>query len=153
MNAGGVRTDLECRSTPPCNVTYGELFSMQPFGNSLVVMTLTGAQIKTLLEEQQRSERDAPSFMSPSSGLSYRWNSTAALGQRVQDLRLNGQPIQAERAYRVTVNSFMAEGGDGFATLKAGRQRVGGAQDLDATLSYFKTQVPAAGQARITWAP
>jgi 5'-nucleotidase len=58
-------------------VTYGETFTMQPFGNSLVVMTLTGAQIRQLLEDQQRPGRNGPSFLIPSSSLTYRWDAKA----------------------------------------------------------------------------
>ncbi|NCX46490.1 MAG: hypothetical protein EBW85_05480 [Burkholderiaceae bacterium] len=112
MNPGGIRTDLVCRGTPPCDVTYGDLFSMQPFGNSLVVMSLTGAEIRQLLEQQQRSGPDWP-LMSPSEGLNYRWSRKAPVGQRAQDIRVQGQPLDESATYRVTVNSFMAEGGDG----------------------------------------
>jgi len=149
MNPGGIRTDLVCRGTPPCEVTYGDLFSMQPFGNSLVVMSLTGAEIRELLEQQQRGGADSP-LMSPSEGLSYRWSRKAPAGQRAQDIRIQGQPLQDSATYRVTVNSFMAEGGDGYTVLQRGRQRLGGAQDLDAMLAQLRQGVTDAGPARIT---
>ena len=132
MNPGGVRTDLLCRTAPPCAVTYGEIFSMQPFGNNLVVMTLTGAEFKQLLEDQQRPGRERPLFLNPSSSLSYRWDSKAAYGQRVQDLRIGGKPVDAAREVRFTVNSFLSDGGDGFVGLQKGRNRLGGELDLDA---------------------
>jgi 5'-nucleotidase len=69
----------------------------------------------------------------------------------VQDLRLNGQPIAAGQALRVTVNSFMADGGDGLRILKTGRDRLGGAQDVDALIAYLQTATPTAGAPRITW--
>lgn len=137
MNPGGVRTDLLCRGEPPCPVTYGEIFAMQPFGNSLVVMTLTGAQLKELLEQQQPPGKDSPVFLAPSTGLSYTWAGKAPAGQRVQDLRLNGQPVDPARDVRVTVNSFLAEGGDGFTVLRSGRQRLGGELDLDALTAFL----------------
>ena len=143
MNPGGVRTDLRCASAPPCTVTYGELFAMQPFGNSLVVMTLTGAQIRQLLEDQQPAGRERPLFLIPSSSLTYRWNARAPYGQRVEELRLQGQPLETGGEYRLTVNSFLAEGGDGVRMLVNGRNRLGGAQDLDALMAYLQTATPA----------
>jgi 5'-nucleotidase len=148
MNPGGIRTDLVCRGTPPCEVTYGDLFSMQPFGNSLVVMSLTGAEIRELLEQQQRGSPNSP-LMSPSEGLSYRWVRKAPVGQRAQDIRIQGQHLYDSATYRVTVNSFMAEGGDGYTVLQRGRQRLGGAQDLDAMLAQLRQGVADAGPARI----
>lgn len=151
MNPGGVRANLACAGTPPCTVTYGDVFTMQPFGNSLVVMTLTGAELKALLEGQRQPGRAEPSFLQPSAGLSYRWVDSAPPGQRVQDLRLDGQPITPDRSLRVTVNSFMADGGDGLRLLKAGRDRLGGGQDIDALMAHLQATTPTAAPARITW--
>jgi 5'-nucleotidase len=148
MNPGGIRTDLACRGTPPCPVTYGDLFSMQPFGNSLVVMTLTGAQVQALLEQQDRFGRDGP-LMSPSAGLSYRWAGDAPKGQRAVDIHIKGKPLDPDARYRVTVNSFMAEGGDGLNILKQGQQRLGGGQDIDVLMSYLRKGVAQPTGARI----
>ena len=139
MNPGGVRTDLRCTAAPPCTVTYGELFAMQPFGNSLVVMTLSGAQIRQMLEDQQPPGRDRPLFLIPSSSLTYRWSASAPHGERVQELRLDGQPLEPSREYRFTVNSFLAEGGDGVRMLTSGRQRLGGPLDLEALTAYLQS--------------
>ena len=139
MNPGGVRAALPCRGTPPCNVTYGDVFTMQPFGNSLVVMTLTGAEIKQVLEDQQRAGRTSPSFLLPSKSLSYRWMAQAPYGQRVQDLRIDGQPVDPAAAIRFTVNSFMADGGDGLSLLRQGRERLGGELDIDALIAFLQT--------------
>ena len=151
MNPGGIRTDLVCRGTPPCEVTYGDLFSMQPFGNSLVVMTLSGAEIRELLEQQERPGREGGPLMSPSSGLSYRWVRSAPAGARAQDIRIAGRPLEESQSYRVTVNSFMAEGGDGFTVLKRGRERLGGAQDVDALIEHLRRSPaePAAPRIRL----
>lgn len=151
MNSGGVRTDLRCQGLPPCTVTYGEAFSMQPFGNSLVVMTLSGAEIQALLEGQQPARREQPRFLQPSAALSYRWLASAPAGQRVKDLRLDGQPVRPEADYRVTVNSFLADGGDGFSPLRNGRQRLGGVLDLDALTAHLATNPTPVLQARIEW--
>ena len=138
MNPGGVRSDLRCAGgPPPCTVTYGETFTMQPFGNSLVVMTLTGAQLKQLLEDQQRPGRTGPSFLIPSSSLTYRWDARAEYGQRVQDLRVAGAPLVPGGDYRFTVNSFLADGGDGVVMLQQGRDRLGGELDIDALMAHL----------------
>ena len=118
-------------------MTYGETFTMQPFGNSLVVMTLTGAQLKQLLEDQQRPGRTGPSFLIPSSSLTYRWDARAEYGQRVQDLRVAGAPLVPGGDYRFTVNSFLADGGDGVVMLQQGRDRLGGELDIDALMAHL----------------
>lgn len=144
MNPGGIRSDLECPGTPPCTVTFGQVFTMQPFGNTLTVMSLRGEAIKTLLEAQQRKPGAEPVFLQPSRGLTYTWKADAPPGEHVADLRLDGVPIAPDAEYRVTVNSFLAEGGDGFALLREGTQRAGGSPDLDALLDYLSGPEPHA---------
>jgi len=150
MNPGGVRSDLLCRTTPPCAVTYGEVFTMQPFGNSLVVMTLGGTQLRQLLEDQQRPGRAGPLFLIPSSTLSYRWDARAPYGQRVSDIRIAGRPLDPSRDVRFTVNSFLAEGGDGFRVLSEGRDRLGGELDLDALVAHLALTPSPDPRPRIT---
>jgi 5'-nucleotidase len=150
MNPGGVRADLLCRGVPPCPVSYGDIFTMQPFGNSLVVLTLSGAEFKQMLEDQQRPGRDRPHFLIPSSSLSYRWDAKAPYGERVKDLRVGGQPLNLQRDVRFTVNSFLAEGGDGFVMLQKGRNRLGGELDLDALTAHLATSPSPSTATRIT---
>ena len=133
MNSGGVRAALACKETPPCDVSFGDVFTMQPFGNTLVVMTLSGAEIKTLLEGQSR-----PGGLIPSASIRWTWRASAPQGQRVHDLRIAGQPVVMNQDYRLAVNSFMAEGGDGFNTLRGGRHRVGGDVDVDALMAWLQ---------------
>ncbi|MFT4191983.1 MAG: bifunctional metallophosphatase/5'-nucleotidase [Comamonas sp.] len=150
MNPGGIRADLVCRNgPPPCTVTYGDSFSVHPFGNSLVVMTLSGRQLKALLESQQPAGATDPIILSPSRGFGYRWSAQAAPGERVSDLRLNGQPIGPDQEIRVVVNSFLADGGDGFVVLKDGTDRVGGALDLDALKDYLSGNPVPVAEARV----
>jgi 5'-nucleotidase len=139
MNPGGLRADLRCEPhAVPCAVTYGQAFAAQPFGNSLVVMTLTGAQLLAVLERQFSGiNAQRPRVLQPSAGLSYRWRSDAPGAARVIDPRLDGEPIRPAARYRVTVNSFLADGGDGFETLREGTERLGGPQDLDALIDYL----------------
>ena len=138
MNPGGIRADL------PFNagglVTYGDAFAVQPFGNSLVTMTLTGAQIKTLLETQFSGCNGQGGFdriLQVSAGFQYAYTAAAACNSRVSVMTLNGNPIDPAAAYRVTVNSFLADGGDAFGVLVQGIQRLGGAVDLDAFEGYL----------------
>jgi len=136
MNPGGIRANFEC-AAPPCTVTFGQAFTMQPFGNSLVVVTFTGAQLKEMLESQWKGTTGEPRFLQPSESFTYTWTDAAPPGSRVTDLRIGGQPVQPQGKYRVTVNSFLAEGGDGFAAMKDGTEPVGGGQDIDALLAWL----------------
>ncbi|WP_438005370.1 bifunctional metallophosphatase/5'-nucleotidase [Sorangium sp. So ce321] len=151
MNPGGVRTDLTYAASPTelmdGVVTYGEAFTVQPFGNSLVVMTLTGAQLHTLLEQQFRVDSmgvPRSLILQVSDGFTYSYSQSAPIGSKVDiaSIRINGVPIEAARTYRVTVNSFLATGGDGFTVLNDGTDRLGGALDLDALRAYFAASSP-----------
>ena len=112
-------------------------------------MTLTGAQLKQMLEDQQLPGRDRPHFLIPSSSLSYRWDAKVPYGERVKDLRIGGQALDLQRDVRFTVNSFLAEGGDGFVMLQKGRNRLGGELDLDALTAYLATSPSPSTAARI----
>lgn len=135
-NPGGVRTDLPYRNDGV--VTYADLFAVQPFGNSLVTMELTGAQIERMLE-QQWVDQPKPRILHVSDGFSYGWDGSKAPGERVDpaSLQLNGKPIDPKGAYRVTVNNFLADGGDGFSVLTEGIDRVTGPYDVNALAAYF----------------
>ena len=142
MNPGGIRADLTYPSSPAGegdgNVTYGEAFTVQPFGNSLVTMSLTGAQIDTLLEQQFDNPVVGQSRMlSVSKGFTYTWSLSAATGDKVSDIAINGVPVSPSTTYRVTVNIFLSDGGDNFLVLSEGTDRLGGAVDLDALEAYF----------------
>ena len=143
-NPGGIRADL----TSSLQVTFGQLYNVQPFGNTLVTMNLTGAQLLRLLEQQWESPQPAGGRILPlSRGLTYTWDaakpegSAPKTGDRVVagSLRLNGVPVDPVRRYRVTVNSFMASGGDNFTVLTSGTDVQQGALDVDASSVYFKT--------------
>lgn len=153
MNPGGIRADLPYSAPGKAdgNVTYGEAFTTQPFGNSLVTMTLTGAQIHTLLEQQFTGctagyPADAPPAGQPfdrilqvSTGFTYAWKEKGTPCDNVDpaSILLDGTPLDPAAGYRITVNSFLADGGDQFYVLRDGTGRLGGAQDLDALEAYF----------------
>ncbi|HTD05431.1 bifunctional metallophosphatase/5'-nucleotidase [Undibacterium sp.] len=133
MNSGGIRSDLQ-----NLDVTFGDIYATQPFGNGVVRMNLSGAQIIKLLQQQWDGRpADNPKMMAVSHGFSYQWRADAPIAERVTEVRLNGQPIDAGRQYAVVVNGFMADGGDGYTVLKAGTQRqlLGG--DVDAMEAYM----------------
>ncbi len=162
MNPGGIRADFiysQISGTEqPGEVTYGEMFTVQPFGNNLVTMDLTGSQIDTLLEQQF----DNPSagqnrILQVSNGFTYTWSQSAPTGNKVDiaSIQINGAAIDPNATYRITVNSFLADGGDNFSVLKQGTNRLGGAVDTDALEAYFKAFSPVAPgpQNRITVVP
>jgi 5'-nucleotidase len=134
MNPGGIRTDIDAG-----DITYGEAFAVQPFGNSLVTMTLTGAQIDRVLEQQWDGQGTSPKVLQVSNGLTYTWSASGPLGSRVDPstIKINGTTVDPAASYRVTVNSFLADGGDGFTELRNGTDRLGGAVDLDALAAYL----------------
>lgn len=167
MNAGGVRSPgfVVPTTTPattyPYNLTYSDAFTVQPFGNSLVTMTLTAQQIKDVLEQQFANcngQGTANRIMQISSSLKYTWNSAGTCGTRIVDVSftptdvtvvppvvtapaeyiVSGGVVQnPTKTYRVTVNNFMATGGDGFGVFVGGTSVQGGAQDIDALISYL----------------
>jgi len=139
MNPGGIRADLPFNA-PSGQVTYGDAFTVQPFGNSLVTLTLTGAQIRTLLETQFANCMGQTGFdriLQVSAGFSYTWSAGAACGSKVSNMVLNGMAVNPAASYRVTVNSFLADGGDAFSVLVQGTDRLGGDVDLDAFEKYL----------------
>ena len=170
MNPGGVRSDFtfaQSGAEGDGNLTYGEAFNVQPFGNSLVTLTLTGAQLLEMLKQQWCSQ-DFARVLLPSAGVSYSFSqgaATALLGQPcegaanpVSNLTIAGVAVDPAASYRITVNSFLAEGGDKFTVLAAGTDRLGGAVDTDALEDYVApslTGAPVAPPAldRITAVP
>jgi 5'-nucleotidase len=140
-NPGGVRTDIVRRHDG--NVTYADVFASQPFNNTLVTLTLTGAQIKLMLEQQWLSQQ-GPRILQVSKNFSYAWDATRPVGERVDaaGILLDGRPIDPAARYRVTVNSFLAEGGDGFVVLREGTDRRVGGSDLAALVAWFEQNSP-----------
>jgi 5'-nucleotidase len=143
-NPGGIRTDLLYAQISggelPGQVTYAEAFAVQPFSNTLVTMTLTGAQLKAVLEQQATAART----LQISASLTYTWTKSAAVGARVSNLKINGVDFDPSAAYRVTVNNFLAGGGDNFTSLLAGTDLFTGGVDLDAFVAYITAHSPVA---------
>ena len=139
MNNGGIRKDLESGADLMTNV--GQNQAVVPFGNTLIVVSLSGAQIRTLLEQQwPGATADDGNLLQVSEGFSYRWDSTQPQGQRVVagSIMLNGKPLDEQQQYRVAANSFLAGGGDRFTVLANGTRRLDtGVRDIDAFSDYL----------------
>ena len=140
-NPGGIRTDISKREDGA--VTYADLFASQPFRNQLVTLTLSGLQIKNALEQQWLDPK-RPRILQVSKGFKYAWDGSRPYGERViaDRMMLNGQHIDPASSYRVTVNNYLAVGGDGFTALKEGTARRFGIYDVDALYAYFQANSP-----------
>ncbi|MBV1905888.1 MAG: bifunctional metallophosphatase/5'-nucleotidase [Pseudomonadales bacterium] len=143
MNPGGLRRDITFADNGV--ITFGNIFATLPFNNSLVTMTLTGAQIKRLLEQQWQDENETR-ILAVSMGFTYTWNSQASRGNRIDSssIQLNGVSLKPDKSYRITVNNFIAGGGDGFTVLREGYNMAWGMSDLDALQSYLASHSPLA---------
>lgn len=146
-NPGGVRADFtfaQSKSEGAGVVTFEEAFNVQPFGNHLVTLTLTGAQIKTLLDQQWTNNAAAPRILPVSKGFSYAWDASRPDAEKVDaaSLKLNGVAIDPNGKYRVTVHGFLASGGDNFTILRDGQDRLVGELDIDALERYLKENSP-----------
>jgi 5'-nucleotidase len=149
MNPGGIRSDFLAAASPggesAGEITYGEAFTVQPFNNLVVTQTLTGAQIKEVLEQQFAgyAGQSTTKILQVSNGFTYSYSATAPLGSKVSNLALNGVPIDPAATYRVTTNDFLANGGDGFSALTAGTDRTTAPGfDIDALVAYLGANAP-----------
>ncbi len=142
-NPGGIRTDIPKKEEGA--VTYADVFASQPFRNQLVTLTLTGMQIKNMLEQQWLDPK-RPRILQVSKGFNYTWDGAKPYGDRVvaDRISLNGQRIDPATSYRVTVNNYLAVGGDGFSVLKEGTAQRFGVYDVDALYAYFQIHSPIA---------
>lgn len=139
MNPGGIRKDLEAGGD--LAVSFGQAQAVLPFGNSLVVMDMTGEQLRTVLEQQwARPGASDPSVLQVSSGFTYRWDEKQPKGSRVVpgSMKLDGVPVEANKTYRVVANNFLAEGGDNFPVFAKATNKVDtGMRDLDALIDHL----------------
>jgi 5'-nucleotidase len=149
MNPGGIRADLtfsqQSAGEQPGQVTYAEAFTVQPFGNTMVVKTMTGAQVKTLLEQQFDNPATGQlRILQVSNGFTYSYNASLPKGSRVDaaSIKLNGTTLGAATSYRVAMNNFLADGGDNFPAFKEGTNQLGGEVDLDAFTAYLEANAP-----------
>ncbi|MFJ1649165.1 bifunctional metallophosphatase/5'-nucleotidase [Streptomyces sp. NPDC088258] len=143
MNPGGVRSDLVYKASGSEGdgvVTYGEAFTVQPFTNMMNVVTLTGTQVITALQQQVSGSNEAsPKILQVSRGLTYTLDLTKTGAARLvtDTVKLNGESLDPSKTYRVAMNEFLAGGGDGFAALGQGTDKLVGASDLDVFNAYL----------------
>ncbi|WP_326567226.1 bifunctional UDP-sugar hydrolase/5'-nucleotidase [Amycolatopsis rhabdoformis] len=139
-NPGGIRADLTYASSPNGEgdgvVTYGEAFTVQPFANIMQTITLTGANLKNVLE-QQWGQPGGTKILQISSSLHYTYSASAPIGSRISNITVNGTPVDPAATFRVSVNNFLAAGGDGFTEFTKGTDLAGGPVDLDALIAYL----------------
>lgn len=141
MNPGGVRADLQVNTNN--QITFGDVFTVQPFGNSIVTLSLTGKQIRDVLEQQWSGANAATvRILQPSKEFSYSYKKDNSASPRASNILVAGQALDDSKVYRVTVNSFLADGGDNFTMLKEGKNPVGGGQDIDALEKYVSLHSP-----------
>lgn len=152
MNPGGVRTDILMSTISggemPGELTYGELFAVQPFGNNLITFDVTGAQIERMLEQQWSVSNGAEkaNMLAVSAGFTYAFSPTRPIGDRIDpsSIKIDGVVVDPSATYRVTANAFLSAGGDGFAVLAQGGNRAPGAIDVDALEVYVHANSPLA---------
>jgi 5'-nucleotidase len=144
MNGGGVRTGL----TPDAEgrITFGQIFELQPFGNGLVVLELAGEQLKRALEQQFTKESytagERSRLLLPSANFTFDYDLSKPKGQRILAMRLDGRPVDPAATYRITVNNFLASGGDGYSVLTEGKVVADGGVDLDALEAWLAVGQP-----------
>ena len=151
MNAGGIRADLVENAAG--NVTYEAAFTVQPFNNYLVSLTLTGQQVIDVLNQQFINSSGAPArpyVLATSAGLTYTHNRVS-----VSDVKINGVAVNPTATYRVVTNNFLADGGDGFPAFRGGTDRYFGGLDIDAFSNYLEKHSPytAPPLDRVTYTP
>src|SRR5574341_1489290 len=131
MNRGGLHADLHQGT-----VTWGDLFDVHPFGNRLVALELTGQQLLDVLNQQWLNQPQPR--MLQISGLTYEWDGSRPVGDRVTTATVQGRPIDRAQTYTVTVNSYLAEGGDRFPEFSRGKRLREGPLDLEALRAYLQ---------------
>ncbi|BDT57804.1 multifunctional 2',3'-cyclic-nucleotide 2'-phosphodiesterase/5'-nucleotidase/3'-nucleotidase [Massilia varians] len=137
MNEGGIRKDLEAGEGKVA--AFGQVQAVLPFGNTLVVMDLSGAQIRALLERQWNKDGSMGSMLQISNGFSYTWDEKRPVGSRVTAITLDGKPLEDSQRYRIVANNFLAEGGDNYPEFGQGSNRLEtGLLDLDAFAEYLR---------------
>ena len=138
-NPFGLRRSLQPAADG--SVTFGDIYAVQPFNNDLMTLSYTGAEIKAALE--QGFDSDGPEqILAPSAGFTYRYDRSHPVGARITAMTLNGKPIDPAKAYRVTLNNFLANGGDTFSAFTVGRNRTVGMTDIAALELWLKALPP-----------
>ena len=138
INPGGIRASLACPEPGPCPVTYEDLYKVLPFGNTILTLTLTGEQLKQVLEEQYEDAKAKQRILGVSNGFTLDFLPNGVKDNRIRNVQINGQPLDLIKNYRVTVSQNMLEG----SVLNDGLNRTGVSGDLEALQAYMKNKSP-----------
>jgi 5'-nucleotidase len=147
VNGGGIRTSIQAGE-----VTLGEVLEVHPFGNTLVVMSVTGAQVKEALENGVSQVETVAGRFPQVGGMRYSWDPSQAVGSRVTGVQVSdGQggytALDPNASYRLVVNNFIATGGDGYAVLNSGTDvLMTGFLDSDVLAEYIAANSPVNAQ-------
>ncbi len=145
MNPGGIRAELVVEPGKP--TTMSDLLAIQPFGNEIVVLTMTGQQLWDVLQRQLPKNGGSPRFLQPSWTLHVTWRQGADGAAQLGDVVIDGKPLDRTRDYRVVVNNFLSEGGDDQAGFRHGRDRAVMGTDIDALVELLQTDPKALDRA------
>lgn len=145
MNPGGIRAELTVEPGKP--TTMSDLIAIQPFGNDIVALTLTGQQLWDILLHQLPKGDAQPRMLQPSSTLRYHWHVGADGTPALGEVLIGGEPLNRLRDYRVVVNNFLSEGGDAQQGFKHGRDRAVLGTDIDALVELLRAKPEAILQA------
>jgi 5'-nucleotidase len=141
MNPFGIRAPWRLAPGENGQLTFGDIYKVQPFNNTLLTQTLTGAQLRRALE--QNFDGVGPDqVLSPSRGFAYSYDLSRPVGSRIVSITLDGQPIDDAARYRVTTSDFLAYGGDTYSELAKGTDRVLGISDLAALEAWLQAIPP-----------
>jgi 5'-nucleotidase len=144
INSGGIRADLTIEAGKP--VTMSDLFAVQPFGNEMIVMSLTGAQLREGMRKQLPQTNVQRRFTQVSNSMRMVWSQTADGASILKSVTVNGHPLQDDKIYRVVVNNFMAEGGDDLSVFRQGTERNNLGPDIDALVEWLRDNPEAVKQ-------
>lgn len=146
MNPFGIRRSLNV--APDHTVSFSNIYAVQPFRNKLTTISLTGADIKAVLEEGFDTE--APEqIMAVSQGFSFSYDRSQPIGSRIVSITFNGAPLDTDKTYRVTVSQFLADGGDSFHAFTKGRDPVQGGLEIEALEAWLKALPPRAAPSEV----
>lgn len=134
-NSGGIRAEIK-----PGEVTKLDLYNVLPFGNTLATMDVTGSEMKAALENGVSKITEVAGRFPQISGMSFTYDLTKPAGERVEEVKVGGEPLEEDKTYKLATNSFLAAGGDGYAMFKDNASFNTGYTTYDIVEQYLKTQ-------------
>lgn len=138
QNPGGTRADFAAGQ-----ITYAEAAAVLPFANTLMTTQLTGAQVKTMLEQQWQPAESRRPFLALglSDNVSYTYDESRPAGERIANIVVDGAPIDPAATYTIGSGSFLIAGGDNFSVLAEGSNPTdAGRADLETWVAWLKSK-------------